>query len=112
MSHVEQWVEKFRGFGERPRASCYIAPFDPAGTVFDSGMECPLKAAETAPHMEGILKLMPDLHMTVARWRAQADTVFVEAHNTATIGGQKVLWNVVCGRRVDTSWGNPFSPTS
>jgi hypothetical protein len=88
VSHVEQWVEKFCGFGERPSASRYVAPFGPAGTVFDSGMECPLKAAETTPHRENILKLMPDLYITVARWRAQADTV------------------------VDTSWGNPFSLTS
>jgi ketosteroid isomerase-like protein len=95
MSQVEQWVEKFRGFGEQPSASRYVALFDPAGTVFDSGMERPLKVTEMAPHMEGILTLMPDLHITVARWRAQADTVFVEAHNTATIAGQKMLWDAV-----------------
>jgi hypothetical protein len=77
MSHVEQWVEKFRGFGERPSAGRYVALFDPEGTVFDSGMERPLKVMEMAPHMEGILKLMPDLHITVARWRAQDSTVFV-----------------------------------
>lgn len=64
-------------------------------TPFDSGMERPLTVTEMAPHMEGILKLMPDLHITVACWRAQADTVFVEAHNTATIAGQKMLWDAV-----------------
>src|SRR5262245_11126068 len=95
MSHVEQWVEQFRGFGEQPSASRYVALFDPEGTVFDYGMERPLKVKEMAPHMEAILKLMPDLHITVARWRAQADTVFVEAHNTATVGGQKMLWDAV-----------------
>jgi ketosteroid isomerase-like protein len=95
MSNVEQWVEKFRGFGEQPSAARYVALFDPQGTVFDSGMERPLRVIEMAPHMEGILKLMPDLHITVARWRAQADTVFVEAHNTATIAGQRMLWDAV-----------------
>jgi hypothetical protein len=52
MSRVEQWVEKFRGFGEQPSAGRYVALFDPEGTVFDSGMERPLKVPEMAPHVE------------------------------------------------------------
>ena len=36
MSQIEQWVEKFQGFGEQPSASRYVALFDPEGTVFDS----------------------------------------------------------------------------
>ncbi len=94
-NNVERWVEKFKNFGAQPSPSRYVALFDPEGTVFDSSMERPLKVAEMAPHMEGILKLMPDLHITVSRWRAQADTVFVEAQNTATIAGQKTIWDAV-----------------
>lgn len=95
MSSVERWVEKFKNFGAQPSPSRYVALFAPERTVFDSGMERPLKVAEMAPHMEGILKLMPDLHITVSRWRAQADTVFVEAQNTATLAGQKTIWDAV-----------------
>ena len=95
MSNVEKWVEKFMGFGAQPSPSRYVALFDPEGTVFDSGMDRPLKVAEMTPHMEGILKLMPDLHITVSRWRAQDDTVFVEAQNAATIAGQKTIWDAV-----------------
>jgi hypothetical protein len=95
MSQIEQWVEQFRGFGAQPSPERYAALFDPAGTVFDSGMERPLTATEVAPHMAGILTRMPDLHFTIARWRVQGDTVFVEAHNTGTIGGQKMLWDAV-----------------
>ena len=58
-------------------------------------MQRPLKVVEMAPHMGGILTLMPDLHITVNRWRAQSDTVFVDAQNSATIAGRKVLWDAV-----------------
>lgn len=95
MSVIEQWVENFKEFGAQPSSQRYVALFDPEGTVFDSGMERPLKVAEMSPHMEGILKLMPDLHITVNRWRANNDTVFVDAQNSATIAGQKMLWDAV-----------------
>jgi ketosteroid isomerase-like protein len=95
MSTVERWVEQFKGFGAQPSAERYVALFDPEGTVFDSGMERPLKVTEMASHMEGILKLMPDLRITVNRWRTHADTVFLEAHNVATIAGQRAKWDAV-----------------
>jgi len=95
MSNVEQWVEKFAGFGAQPSVSRYVALFDPEGTVFDSGMERPLTVNEMAPHMEGILTLMPDLHITVNRWRTRNHTVFVDAQNSATIAGRKILWDAV-----------------
>ncbi|HEV8718553.1 MAG TPA: nuclear transport factor 2 family protein [Candidatus Binatia bacterium] len=95
MSNVEQWVEKFADFGARPSPSRYVALFDPEGTVFDSGMERPLKVDEMAPHMEGILTLMPDLYITVNRWRARDQTVFIDAQNSATIAGRKILWDAV-----------------
>ncbi|MBI3245207.1 MAG: nuclear transport factor 2 family protein [Deltaproteobacteria bacterium] len=95
MSSIAQWVEKFREFGAQPSPDRYAVLFDPEGTVFDSGMERPLKATEVAPHMKGILKLMPDLHITVNRWRARNDTVFVDAQNSATIASRKILWDAV-----------------
>jgi ketosteroid isomerase-like protein len=95
MANVEQWVEKFMDFGARPNPDRYVALFDPEGTVLDPGMERPLKVAEMAPHMEGILTLMPDLHITVNHWRARSDTVFVDAQNSATLAGRKILWDAV-----------------
>jgi ketosteroid isomerase-like protein len=95
MSNVERWVEKFKGFGDRPNPERYVNLFDPEGTVFDSGMDRPLTVTEMGPHMDGILTFMPDLHITVNRWRAQDDTVFVDAQNSATIAGHKTLWDAV-----------------
>lgn len=95
MSNVTQWIEKFQAFGARPSPENYAILFDPEGTVFDSGMERPLKATEVAMHMGGILKLMPDLHITVHRWRERKGTVFVDAQNAATIAGRKTLWDAV-----------------
>jgi ketosteroid isomerase-like protein len=95
MSNVERWIEKFIEFGAQPNPSRYVALFDPEGTVFDSGMERPLKATEVATHMEGVLKLMPDFHFTISRWRERENTVFVDAQNAATIAGRKLLWDAV-----------------
>jgi len=95
MSHVAPWVEKFADFGARPSPSGYVALFDPEGTVFDPGMARPLQVGEMAPHMAGILTLMPDLLITVNRWRAREQTVFVDAQNSATLAGRKILWDAV-----------------
>lgn len=95
MSHVGQWVEQFADFGARPSPSRYVALFDPEGTVFDPGMARPLQVGEMARHMQGILTLMPDLHITVNRWRARGQTVFVDAQNSATLAGRKILWDAV-----------------
>jgi hypothetical protein len=35
-----------------------------------------------------ILMLIPDLSIAVTRWRANGDTVFVEARNSATLAGE------------------------
>jgi ketosteroid isomerase-like protein len=45
--------------------------------------------------MEGILRLLPDLRITVNRWRARDHTVFVDAQNSATLAGRKILWDAV-----------------
>jgi len=95
MSNVERWVEKFREFAARPNPSRYVALFDPEGTVFDSGMERPLKATQVATHMDGVLNLMPDFHFTISRWRERENTIFVDAQNAATIAGRKLLWDAV-----------------
>ena len=95
MSNAERWIEKFSEFGARPNPNRYVALFDSEGTVFDSGMERPLKVTEMAPHMEDVLKLMPDLHFTISRWRERDGTVFVDAQNSATIASRKLLWDAV-----------------
>ena len=95
MHATERWVERFREFGAQPNPSRYVALFDPEGTVFDSGMERPLKATEVATHMDGILKMMPDFHFSISRWRERDGTVFVDALNSATIAGRKLLWDAV-----------------
>jgi hypothetical protein len=46
MSNIERWIENFRKFGAQPNPGRYVALFDPEGTVFDSGTEHPLKAAD------------------------------------------------------------------
>ena len=89
---ADRFLERFRAFGAQPDVARYLALFHPDATLFDSGMERPITVPEIPEHIEGILKLAPDFHMAPERWRLRGVTIFVEAHNQATLGGRRVEW--------------------
>jgi ketosteroid isomerase-like protein len=89
---ADRFLERFRAFGAQPDVARYLALFHPDATLFDSGMERPITVPEIPEHIEGILKLAPDFRMTPERWRLRGVTIFVEAHNQATLGGRRVEW--------------------
>jgi len=89
---ADRFLERFRAFGARPDVARYLALFHPDATLFDSGMERPITVPEIPEHIEGILKLAPDFRMTPERWRLRGVTIFVEAHNQATLGDRRVEW--------------------
>lgn len=94
---VARFLERFRRFGAAPGVETYLALFHPKATLFDSGMPRPLTVPEIPEHIEGILKLVPDFRMTPERWRFREPTIFVEAHNQATLAGARVEWaSVYC----------------
>jgi hypothetical protein len=94
---VAGFLERFRAFGEKPCAATYLPLFHPGATLFDSGMERPLRVPEIPAHIEGVLALVPDFRMVSERWRERGGTVFVEAANRATLGGRSVEWpSVYC----------------
>ena len=55
-------------------------------------MERPITVPEIPEHIEAILKLAPDFRMTPERWRLRGTTIFVEAHNQATLRGERIQW--------------------
>jgi hypothetical protein len=94
---VARFLERFRRFGAAPGVETYLALFHPEATLFDSGMPRPLTVPEIPEHIAGILKLVPDFRMEPERWRSHAPTIFVEAHNQATLAGARVEWpSVYC----------------
>ncbi len=94
---VDRFVARFAQFGASPSVERYLALFHPDATLFDSGMERPLVVAEIPAHIEGILRLVPDFRMAPQRFRFRAPTLFVEAHNRATLAGSAIEWpSVYC----------------
>lgn len=91
-SDVERFLARFRRFGALPSVESYLALFHPDATLFDSGMPRPLTVPEIPEHIEGILKLVPDFRMTPQRSVFRAPTIFVEAHNAATLAGAPIVW--------------------
>jgi hypothetical protein len=92
---VAGFLERFRAFGEKPCVASYLPLFHPDATLFDSGMERPIRVPEIPEHIEGVLKLIPDFQMTPERWRERGGTVFVEATNRASLGDRTAEWDSV-----------------
>jgi hypothetical protein len=94
---VDRFLTRFRHFGASPSITSYLDLFHPDATAFDSGRPRPLTVPEIPEHIEGILKLAPDFRMTPERWRFREPTIFVEAHNEATLAGASIEWaSVYC----------------
>ena len=89
---ADRFLERFRAFGTEPGVASYLALFHPDATLFDSGMERPITVPEIPEHIEAILKLAPGFRMTPERWRLRDATIFVEAHNQASLRGHFVEW--------------------
>ena len=95
MPDVDRFLTRFRVFGAAPSIASYLALFHPDATLFDSGMPRPIRVPEIPEHIEGVLRLVPDFRMTPERWRAHGATLFVEAHNQATLAGAPLRWDSV-----------------
>lgn len=91
-AETDRFLARFRRFGAEPSVASYLALFHPDATLLDSGMPRPLTVPEIPEHIEGILKLVPDFRMTPERAVFRAPTIFVEAHNAATLAGAPIEW--------------------
>lgn len=92
---IESFLDRFAAFGRAPSVEGYLPLFHPDATLFDSGMERPLRVPEIPEHIRGVLAAVPDFGFAIEHWRLRGDTLFVEADNRATLGGEPLRWGSV-----------------
>ena len=92
MTDHKDFVKKFEHAWRDPIAR-FASLFHPEGTLFQQGMERPLKRDEITAHVSRVLTLMPDQRIEVERWGANGDDVFIEWSASATLRDQPIEWS-------------------
>lgn len=98
MVTVHNWqgfLARFTRFGREPTVARYLDLFDPRGTVQHPGMERPLSGGDIAAFISAALANMPDFGLQPIQWCANAETLFIEARCSGSIGGQRVTWPAI-----------------
>lgn len=96
MDDVSKFLEHFSGFGANPNAQTYEELFDPDdGTVLHPGMIEPLHRNGVREYMGRYLEAIPDFSFRILEWAEHNGTLFVEASNSGTVGGDKLTWGTV-----------------
>ena len=96
MTDAERFLERFSAFGRDASPEVYEDLFDPEdGTVLHPGMQAPLHRRHVRQYMAGVLALLQGFRFEVTRSCSSGTTVFVEARNSATVGGVPIEWNTV-----------------
>lgn len=92
MKPWERFLEKYTAFGQAPTREGHAQLFDPGATVLHPGMPEPMPADQYVDFIAQGLKRLPDFHLIPVHWAVNGDTLFVEARNTATVGGRSIVW--------------------
>jgi SnoaL-like domain len=93
--HVENWqiyLEKFTAWGAAPSVEGYLAPFDPEATLQHPGMAEPISGDDIRGFITRGMNIAADYRLVPTNWAARGDTLFIEARQTARIGGRAVVW--------------------
>jgi hypothetical protein len=88
----ESALARFRAFGAAPSVAGYLDMFDPDGTLQHPGMSEPLRGAAIAGFITAALASVPDFTLTPVHWCARDEIVFIEARNTGTVAGRRIVW--------------------
>lgn len=88
----ESALARFGAFGAAPSVAGYLDMFDPAGTVQHPGMPEPLRGTAIGAFITTALASVPDFTLTPVHWCGRDEIVFVEACNTGTVAGCRVVW--------------------
>lgn len=92
MKPWESFLKKYTDFGRQPTKDQYVALFEPDATLLHPGMAEPIGIDRIPDFITLALDRMPDFRMIPVHWAANSDTIFVEARNTATARGERVVW--------------------
>lgn len=96
MSDVERFLARFEQFGREASPERYEDLFDPSeGTVLHPGMTAPLPRRQVRAYMATYLAAIPDFLFEVESWAERGGTLFVEARNRGTVGGEGLEWRTV-----------------
>ncbi len=97
---LDGFYQRFTAWGADATVDGYVDLFDPDATLFDSGMPEPLPASGIRALITGTLGLLQGFRFEPVRQGrgpadGTADTLYLEARNTAVIGGEAVTWPAV-----------------
>jgi hypothetical protein len=95
MKSWEIFLEKYRDFGEKPSRESHARLFAPEASIFHPGMSQPMPAAQYVDFIVEALKRLPEFHLIPVHWAINGDTIFVEARNTAIVGGKPIEWPAI-----------------
>jgi hypothetical protein len=95
MTACESFLEKYTAFGREPSLGRYLELFDPEGTVLHPGMPAPIGIDQIPGFISRALATLRGYRLEPVRWCAHGDTIFVEARNSATIGGKRAAWPAI-----------------
>jgi len=92
VAEANEFVDAFERAWQDP-IGLFADLFHRDGTLFQQGMDRPIAKNEITAHVTAIRALMPDQGVTVNRWAARQNDVFIEWTTSATFRGQEVSWD-------------------
>ncbi|HKU23924.1 MAG TPA: nuclear transport factor 2 family protein [Candidatus Sulfotelmatobacter sp.] len=92
MKPWEIFLDKYRTFGEKPSRDTHARLFAPDATIAHPGMAAPMPAPRYVDFIAEALTRLGDFHLIPVHWAANANTLFVEARNTAVVNDKPVEW--------------------
>jgi ketosteroid isomerase-like protein len=96
VTETEEFLARFAAFGAHPDAAAYQDLFDPDdGTVLHPGMSRPLHRNQVREYMTRYLATIVGFGFEIEHWAERDGTVFVEARNRGSVGGEPLAWNTV-----------------
>lgn len=99
---LDGFYRRFTAWGANATIDGYVDLFEPDATLFDSGMPEPLPASEIRALITRTLALLQDFRFEPVRHARGpvdtsylADTLYLEARNSAVLFGEPVTWPAV-----------------
>ncbi|HEX6667597.1 MAG TPA: nuclear transport factor 2 family protein [Solirubrobacterales bacterium] len=101
MTNAERFMQQYMEVWPTFDADRLEQAIDPEATIHHSGMPTPIRGAEEPDYVRAIKALMPDVHLKVANWAANDDTVFIEYEITGTLVNQPLTWTGIGRFKLD-----------
>jgi hypothetical protein len=87
-----EFVRRFEDAWKEPLTR-FPALFHRDGTLFQSGMDRPIRSDEIPAHQEAALSLTPDIRITPTHWAEHGSDVLIEWDARGTFRGSTLRWS-------------------